>query len=122
MKTQTYPILPTTLNMRRVSIALPKFMLASADLCCMILSIWLAHGLFQIFNLKWEGTNYLILEPSLIVFVSTYILVGHYRSGNVNQVEELRRLTMTTTMIFITLFAFNALMDEFKISTSNPRL
>jgi hypothetical protein len=105
---------PFGLNLRRFSLAWTKFMLISADLCSMILSIWLAQGLFQLLNLQWEGSDLLILEPSLIVFGTTYVLVGHYRSRNVNQVEELRRLTMTTSMIFLTMFAFNALTGESK--------
>jgi len=109
---ENYRAFPSALNMRTISPGLANFMLAAADLCCMILSIWLAQGLFQLLNLKWEGSSYLILEPSLIIFGSTYILAGHYRSSNVNRVEELRHMTITMTIIFLTLFAFNALMED----------
>ena len=105
---------PSALNLQRFSLAWTKFMLASADLCSMIMSIWLALGLFELLGLKGEGSGYFILGPLLLVFGSTYTLVGLYRSRSVNQVEELRQLTITTTMIFLTLFAFNAMMGELK--------
>jgi Undecaprenyl-phosphate galactose phosphotransferase WbaP len=105
---------PSALNLRRFSLAWTKVSLVLADICSMILSIWLAQGLFQLLNPEWKGSGYLILEPSLIVFGTTYILVGHYRSRYVNQVEELRHLTITTSMIFLTLFAFNELTGETK--------
>jgi Undecaprenyl-phosphate galactose phosphotransferase WbaP len=105
---------PTALNLQRFSLALTKFMLVSADLCSMIVSIWLGLGLSELLGHKIESSGYFLLGPFLLVFGSTYTFVGLYRTRSVNQVEELRQLTITTTMIFLTLIAFNAMVEELK--------
>lgn len=105
---------PSALRLQRFSRAWTKVMLASADFCSMMISVWLASGLVQLLNPKWEGAGYYILGPLLLVFGSTYTLMGLYRLRGVNQVEELRQLTVTTTMIFLTLIAFNVFMGGSK--------
>lgn len=105
---------PSALRLQRFSRAWTKFMLASADFCSMITSVWLASSLLKLLGLHWEGSSYFILGPLLLVFGGIYALVGLYRLRGLNQVEELRQLTITTTMIFLILYVFNAFMGELK--------
>jgi Undecaprenyl-phosphate galactose phosphotransferase WbaP len=108
--------IPYTLRLRRFSRALTKVMLVLADLCGMVMAGLLALGLFESLDLKWEGEgdSYLSLSPLLLIIVVIYILIDLNRSRNLNQVEELRQLTITTTVIFLSLFAFDELIVESK--------
>lgn len=96
---------------KRYSPVWTNFMLAFVDFCTMIVSIWLALGIYRILDISSEGFSSSILVPLLLAFGSTYILVAVFRSRNINQVEELRQLTITTTIIFLTLTVFNGMAD-----------
>lgn len=108
---QDYAELSLHFNARRIPIAWTRIMLALADLGSTIFSIWIAQRISMGLGFQWERPAYAIMSLALIVFGSTYILIGHYRSINVNQVEELRHLSVTTTIIFMILFTFNLLMS-----------
>ena len=104
----------TTLNQRRPSSSLSKLMLTSSDLLSMAVSITMAFGVFEWMTPEIEPPGQRFLEPLLVLFAAMYFLSGHHQSRNVNPVEELRSLTVTTTIIFATLFAFNTLLVESK--------
>jgi FlaA1/EpsC-like NDP-sugar epimerase len=106
--------LVSALNQRRVSSTWNKLMLTTSDLFSLVVSIWLAYGIFQWLTPGYDAGDQRFLAPPLILFGGMYFLSGHYRARNVNPVEELRNLTLTTTIIFVTLFAFNALLVESK--------
>ncbi len=106
--------LMSALNQQRPSSIWSKLMLTTSDLVSMALSISLAFVIFQWLMPENGTSSQLVLEPPLVLFGGMYYLSGHYRARNVNPVEELRSLTLTTTIIFITLFAFNALLTESK--------
>lgn len=101
-----------TLNQRRPSSTLNKLMLTTSDLLSTAVSITLSFAVFEWLTPETESPGQRFLEPLLVLFVAMYFLRGQYRSRNVNPVEELRSLTVTTTIIFATLFAFNALLLE----------
>ena len=106
--------LPAVHNLRRYHLSWRKLLLALADLCSMPLSILFADLIYGLVNPNWTDTSYLFMEPSLIVFGSSYILIGHYQSRNVNQVEELRQLTTRTTIFFLTILSFYTLVGRSK--------
>ena len=102
----------SALRRHRFARAWTLCMLALADFCGLMVSIGLALGLFKLLALGWDGLDYSSLGPLLLVFWGIYALAGLYRSRGTNQVEELRLLTVTTTMIFLSFFTFNALVGE----------
>lgn len=107
---------PHPLRLRRFSKVLRNFILVLADLCSMVIAGLLALGLFELLDLKWEakGDGYLSLPSLWLIIVIIYTLVEFRRSRSLNQAEELRQLTITTTVIFLSLFAFNELIVESK--------
>src|SRR3990170_6283164 len=102
----------SALRRHRFARAWTLCMLALADFCGLMVSIGLALGLFKLLALGWDGLVYSSLGPLLLVVWGIYALAGLYRSRGTNQVEELRLLTVTTTMIFLSFFTFNAMMGE----------
>jgi Undecaprenyl-phosphate galactose phosphotransferase WbaP len=102
------------LYLPRYSLPWTKLMLALGDFGSMLLTIWIALSVSERSNPDREGSGYILLGPFLFVFGITYLFSGLYRYRHVNQVEELRQLIITTTMIFLTLFAFNEMMGELK--------
>jgi Undecaprenyl-phosphate galactose phosphotransferase WbaP len=111
---ETYLEFAPGLNLQRYSLPLTKLMLALGDCGSMLLTIWIALSLSERSIPDREGTGYFVLGPYLFVFGITYLFSGLYRFRHVNQVEELRQLFITTTMTFITLFAFNEMMGASK--------
>ena len=103
---------PSVLSSQRFSRHWKKALLVSADFCSMFLSVWLVYSIFEIFGLKWGGSLFFFLLPLSLVFWGAFTLVGLYRSRGVNPVEELRLLISTTTVIYLSIFAFNLLMGE----------
>ena len=101
---------PSTFRLRRFARARNLVVLALADICSLMVSVGLALGLFELLDRAWDGFNYSSLRLLLLVFWGLYALAGLYRSRGTNQVEELRLLTVTTTMIFLPFLIFNALV------------
>ncbi len=104
--------LSAPVRVQRFSRAWTQLLLACADLCSTVMAVWLAFRACELLDLNWASSDYFMLPPLLLVFGGTYAVVGLYRSRGVNQVEELRQLSITTTMIFLTLLAFNGLVGE----------
>src|SRR3989304_2290093 len=89
-----------------------KVLLVSSDLCSLFLSFWLAFVLSGFINMEWAGSRYLHPAPILSILAGVYSSVGLYRLRGLNQIEEFRRLTTTTTLIFLSLFAFSLMIGE----------
>jgi Undecaprenyl-phosphate galactose phosphotransferase WbaP len=89
-----------------------KFILACSDFISILLSFWLTFSVFDILGQNLKFSRYIMLGTLLLVFVVTYTLVGLYRSRGFSQIEEIRQLTATTTIIYLSLLAFHGLMSE----------
>jgi Undecaprenyl-phosphate galactose phosphotransferase WbaP len=103
---------PSSFRLERFSHAWTRIILVSADFFSIGMSVWLALSLFELMNLKWESSSIFLIGPLWLAFGGIFTLVGLYRSRGINQVEELRQLIITTTMIFLSLFTFNTLMGD----------
>lgn len=88
----------------------PRLLFAAADLASVLASLFLSLAILRSLALAHAGTAYSILAPTLLIFASTYLLVGVNRPRPVNKVEELRLLFLTITGVFLSLLAFNTLM------------
>ena len=81
------------------------------------MSLWLALGdclallvSASVVLIGWSSVNptlniflYTDLLPLVIVFLLAYLIVGLYPAIGINDVEEMRRLTMTTTVCYLML-------------------
>ena len=108
---------PNSFRLQRFFHRLTKVMLIIADLICLEMACLLALGLFEFLDIHWDGENagYTELLPSLFLIIGLiYTIIEFYRSRSVNQTEELRQLTITTTAIFLWLVAFNEWFVETK--------
>jgi Undecaprenyl-phosphate galactose phosphotransferase WbaP len=105
-------VFPPGFRLERFSRAWTRFILLFSDFFSIGVSAWLALGVLKLMNLKWESSSILLIGPLWLAFGGLYTLVGLYRSRGVNQVEELRQLIITTTMIFLSLFTFNTWMGD----------
>jgi Undecaprenyl-phosphate galactose phosphotransferase WbaP len=79
-------------------------MLASAGYCSVMIRLWL--------NGQYHPSLYWALWPILFLFLLGYATVGLYPGVGVSPVEELRRITLTTTLIYFALAAVIFLFRE----------
>ena len=93
-----------------------RLLLVLTDLCSLLISFGLAFGLARLLGFSWEGSTSLILKPLLLVFTSAYVLLGFYGQRSANQVEEIRELAITMTMVLLILLAYHLVMGETKFS------
>jgi len=104
--------LPATLRPQRFIQSSTKFMLAGADFFSIVLTSWFTFSLLDILGQNLGSFGYIMFGTLLLVFGITFYLAGLYRSRGVSQIEEIRQLTITTTIIFLSLIAFHALMGK----------
>ena len=83
----------------------PRLLFAAADLASVLASLFLSLAILRSLALAHAGTAYSILAPTLLIFASTYLLVGVNRPRPVNKVEL--RLLFLTIPVFLSLLAFN---------------
>lgn len=102
----------TNFFQKRIAGASTRFLMAFADLFSLALGLGIAHGVIGVVKNGLETPAFPGMAPFVLTLMSTYVLTEHYRSRSGNQVEELRRLSMTTTMIFMSLFALNTSFGE----------
>ena len=114
--------LPATLRIQRFIQSSSKFMLAGSDFFSIVLTSWFTYSLFDILGKNLGSFGYIMFGTLLLVFGLTFYLAGLYRSRGVSQIEEIRQLTITTTIIFLSLIAFHALMGKSEYPASNLRI
>ncbi len=89
--------------------------LLCVDLICLSLagsaSVWVR----LIFNGDFHLSLYWRLWPIVIIFVLAYALAGLYPGAATSPVEELRRLTLTTTLLYLLMGSSIFLFREVKV-------
>ncbi|MBE3144591.1 MAG: undecaprenyl-phosphate galactose phosphotransferase WbaP [Planctomycetes bacterium] len=81
-------------------------LLGLADLLALLLSSYLAVELrWLIGGRYYDPSTYFGLEPVIPVFLMVYLLSGVYPGIGLNPVEELRRLSVSTSTVFLFLTA-----------------
>jgi FlaA1/EpsC-like NDP-sugar epimerase len=101
-----------TLRLYRVLQIGALAMIITADLFSLLSSIWLARFVANWLNLERVGMDTISLGMILPAFGGVFALLGLYRLRGANQVDELRLLTWTTTILFAILATFYVLMDD----------
>jgi Undecaprenyl-phosphate galactose phosphotransferase WbaP len=76
-------------------------LLLAGDLLVVALSTCLAIILWMHINPTLNPADYVDLIPTLILFGIVYALAGLYPAVGLNQVDELRRLTVASTIVFL---------------------
>ncbi len=92
----------------------PVIMIGTDVLCHSIsgvVSVWVR----LLFNGQFDPLLYWRLWPLMVLFVLAYALVGLYPGVAISPVEELRRLSLTTTLVYLLLGSSIFLFREIKL-------
>lgn len=81
--------------------------LVLVDVICLLLAAGIAIGLWSLVNPTLEPSYYLRLLPLLPLFILLYTSSGLYPAIGISPVEELRRLSLATTFMFLGLAAIS---------------
>jgi Undecaprenyl-phosphate galactose phosphotransferase WbaP len=84
----------------------------AADALAVTASCWLAVELWSFVNTAVVADDYLRLWPAAIVFLAVYAMLGLYPGVGLSPVEELRRLTLGTTLVCLVASASIVLTRE----------
>jgi Undecaprenyl-phosphate galactose phosphotransferase WbaP len=87
-----------------------SFTLALSDGFSLLLAGVLAIALYQVFGSRLNLSFYLNLAPLALIFLGIYWARGLYPAVGLGVVEELRRLTLYTSVIFLALASFSFLL------------
>ncbi len=93
-------ILPRIANRNFTTVAL-----LATDLAALMLSVMISIALKAALQGNVEIASYLHLWPLLFVFTAVYASIGLYSGFGIGAPEELRRATIASTILFITLAA-----------------
>jgi len=88
------------------------FVIAIADVFSLYSSTQLADATFDLLELNWVDLDDLRMFLLAPVFGGLFAINGLYRLRGTNQVEELRLLSLTTTIIYASLTLFYILIVE----------
>lgn len=91
---------------------LTAFLLLTSDLVSLALSGLLALGLRHLLDGGFNPALYVQLWPVVGAFVVVYALVGLYPGVGIAPAEELRRLTLATTLVYLVLGVATFLFKE----------
>ena len=86
--------------------------LVLADLFALIAAGVLAVVLRGVFDQGFNHSLYYALWPAMALFVAVYFIVGLYPGMGLAPAEELRRLTLATTLVYLVLAAGTFLFKE----------
>jgi len=78
-------------------------LLLISDTLSLLMAVSLALFIWSFVRADLEPVRYFGLLPILLVFVLAYALVGLYPAVGISPIEELRRLTISTTAVFLLL-------------------
>ena len=92
---------------------LSALLILASDLAALMLAIGFSLYLRRQFQGLYEPSSFWRLSPVLGIFISVYGLFGMYPGVVVSAVQELRRATEATTIVYL---AFGAVMFLFGIS------
>lgn len=106
---------PLTFSLRSVSTAAP---LIAADILGLTTAVYISVMVRYVLGGQFEPTLYWSLWPLLGMVVLMYALARLYPAVGLSPVEELRRLCLTTTLLY---FAFAAVIFIFREGTTYSR-
>jgi len=86
--------------------------LLSADLLTISICAYVAVVARWVFDGQYELTMYFQLWPMLLLFVSAYACVGLYPSLPLSPAAELRKLTVTTSLVWAGLIVLTFMLKE----------
>ncbi len=86
--------------------------LVLADLFALIAAGVLAVILRGVFDQGFNHSLYYSLWPAMVLFIAVYFIVGLYPGVGLAPAEELRRLTLATTLVYLVLAAGTFLFKE----------
>jgi Undecaprenyl-phosphate galactose phosphotransferase WbaP len=86
--------------------------LLASDLLALILAGSLSVSIWYLIERKLDPGFYLTMSPLLAIFLIAYAAAGLYPGVGLNPVEELRRLTVSTSVVYASLAAITFLSRE----------
>ena len=86
--------------------------LAAADLVALFISGVLAVIMRGLFDPAFDSSLYFALWPAVVLFLAVFFVVGLYPGVGLPPAEELRRLSLATSLVYLVLAAGTFLFKE----------